>query len=179
MVFSVNFAKYLKASLLRSTSVWRLLFYNSYWLYTLQLHIAGNFQVAKSHWSGKNFIHIFKDFTDLDFFYTDFFHFLLRKMYGVLWAADLSQRRLNTMLLTNFKNSNSIVKFFQEAQARFLSFDGPTDYLHLSKNHWSWPGERPSSHLKVIKMWFGPIIKYLSEPFFADFCCWEGISRPK
>ena len=75
MVFTVNFAKYLKASFLRSTSVWRVLFYNSYWLYTLQLYIAGNFQVVKSHSSGKKIIHIFKDFTNLDFFCTDFFSF--------------------------------------------------------------------------------------------------------
>ena len=32
------------------------------------------------------------------------------------------------------------------------------------------------SHLKVTKMWFGPNIKYYSECFFAEFCCWEGIS---
>ena len=29
---------------------------------------------------------------------------------------------------------------------------------------------------KLLKMWFGPNIKYLSESFFADFCCQEGIS---
>ena len=58
-------------------------------------------------------------------------------------------------------------------------FDGPSNYLYLFKNHrqtFSWPGERPSSRFKVTKMWFGPNIKYLSEPFFTDFCCREGIS---
>ena len=62
---------------------------------------------------------------------------------------------------------------------RFLSFDGSTNNLYLFKNHqqtFSWPGERPSSHLKFNKMWFGPNTTYFSEPFFSDFCCREGIS---
>ena len=63
----------------------------------------------------------------------------------------LARRRLNTMLLTNFENLNSIVNIFVT-------------------------GERPSSDLKVIKIWFGPNIKYVSEPFFADFCCRQGIT---
>ena len=42
--------------------------------------------------------------------------------------------------------------------------------------NFSWPGKHPSSHLKVTKMWFGPNIKYLPEPFFANFCCREGMS---
>ena len=48
----------------------------------------------------------------------------------------------------------------------------------LFKNHrqtFSWPGERPSAHLRITKMWLGPNIKYLSEHFYADFCCREGI----
>ena len=36
-------------NILRNTSGWLLLFQNSFWLYTLQLYIAGNFQVVKSH----------------------------------------------------------------------------------------------------------------------------------
>ena len=40
----------------------------------------------------------------------------------------------------------------------------------------SWPAERPSSHLKVTEMWFGPKIKYLSGPFFPNLCCRESIS---
>ena len=56
----------------------------------------------------------------------------------------------------------------------FLVLTDPLIYLYLFQNHrqtFSWLGERPSSHLKVSKMWFGPNIKYLLEPFFADFCC--------
>ena len=44
---------------------------------TLQLCIAGNFQVVKKFSREKILFIDFKDFTDLDFFYTDiFFHFL-------------------------------------------------------------------------------------------------------
>ena len=57
----------------------------------------------------------------------------------------------------------------------FLSFCGPSNYLHLFLT-FSWPGESPSSHLKVTKMWFSAEIKYLLESFFADFGCREGIS---
>ena len=43
---------------------------------TLQLCIAGNFQVVKKFSREKILFIDFKDFTDLDFFYTDiFFHF--------------------------------------------------------------------------------------------------------
>ena len=53
--------------------------YNSRWLYTLQLYIAGNFQLLKSHYQGRKSSKYFKDFTDLDFFYTDiYFSFSLR-----------------------------------------------------------------------------------------------------
>ena len=55
---------------------------------------------------------------------------------------------------------------------RFLSFDGPSNYLYLFKNNrqaFSWSGEGPSSHIKVTKMRFVPNIKYFSEPFFVDF----------
>ena len=43
-------------------------------------------------------------------------------------------------------------------------------YLYLFKKHrqtFSSPGESPSSHVKVTKMWFGPNMKYLSEPLFG------------
>ena len=40
----------------------------------------------------------------------------------------------------------------------------------------SWSVERPSSHIKITKMGFGPITEYLSGHFFAGFCCREGIS---
>ena len=44
--------------------------------------------------------------------------------------------------------------------------------IYLFKNYpqtfW-WLGKHPSFHLKVTKIWFGPNIKYLLEPLFADF----------
>ena len=55
-----------------------------------------------------------------------------------------------------------------------LVLTDPLIYLYLFQNHrqtFSWLGERPSSHLKVNKMWFGPNIKYILEPFWGDFCC--------
>ena len=98
---------------------------------------------------------------------------LLSEQPTVLFA----RRHLNTMILTNFENLNSILNISQETQ--YLSLDGPSNYLYLFKNRQQaslWPGELSSSHLKVTKTWFGPNIKYLLETFFADFCCREGIS---
>ena len=83
----------------------------------------------------------------------------------------LARKHLNTMFLTNFKH------FSRNTQ--FLNFDGPSNYLHLFKNHqqtFPWSGERPSSHIKVTKILFAPNIKYLSESCFMDFCCPEVIS---
>ena len=121
----------------------------------------------------------FRDLTDLDIFYTDIvFHFLWQMpVYLVGYAKCMLYSEQSTVLLTHFENLDFISNIFQET--RFLSLDGPTNYLYLFKKHqqtFSWPGERPSSHLKVTKMWFGPNIKYRSEPFFAGFCCREGIS---
>ena len=65
---------------------------------------------------------------------------------------------------------------------RFLSIEGPSNYLYIRITDWHWgssgPEECPLSHLKVTKMWFGPNISehVHSEPFFADFYCREGIS---
>ena len=141
-------------------------------LLALYFAIIYNFQVVKSQVivREKNSSIYFKKFIDLDFFYTDiFFHFLLRKAYAVLSAANRFVGS-DTMLLTNFENLNSISNIFQET--RFLSFDNPTNYLHLFTNHrqtFPWLGERPSSHLKATKMRFAPNIKYLSEPFLRLF----------
>ena len=100
--------------------------------------------------------------------------------YAVLSAANLS-----VGLVTPKQNAFDQFWKFKfhfvhfPRNTRFLSFYGPINCLYLFKNHSqtsSWPGERPSCHLKVTKMWFGQNIKYLSEPFFANFCCREGIS---
>ena len=47
--FFCEFCKIFKNSFLQNTSRWILLFFNRCWLCTLQLYIAGNFQVMKSH----------------------------------------------------------------------------------------------------------------------------------
>ena len=104
-------------------------------LLALYFAIIYNFQVVKSQVivREKNSSIYFKKFIDLDFFYTDiFFHFLLRKAYAVLSAANRFVGS-DTMLLTNFENLNSTSNIFQET--RFLSFDKPTNYLHLFTNH--------------------------------------------
>ena len=63
--------------------------------------------------------------------------YLVGYAYGMLCSEQLfvllALRHLNTMLLTKFENLNSILNIFQETQ--FLSFNGPTNYLHLFKNH--------------------------------------------
>ena len=77
-------------------------------------------------------------------FFLSFFSFSLTnaclpcqlcKAYAVLWAANLfvGLKALNAMILINFENSNSISNIFQET--RFLSFDGPSNYLFLFQNH--------------------------------------------
>ena len=103
----------------------------------------------------------------------------LRKAYAVLWAA-------NRFVGSEKPNYNAFDQFWKikfhfihsPRNKRFLSFDRPSNYLYQFKNKWqafSWPVERLSSHLKVAKMWFGPNIKYLSEPFFAGSRCRKGI----
>ena len=90
----------------------------------------------------------------------------------------LAQRHPNTMILNNSENLNSILNIFQETHDFLVLTDPVIICICSSKNHrqtFSWPGERPSPHLKVINLWFGLNIKNLSEPFFADICCQEGI----
>ena len=95
--FLVNFARHLwiTASILQQL---------------LQLYIAGNFQVVKCISTEKNSSIYFKDFTDLDFFYTGifcliFFHDCLFTLPVTLYFKQptvlLARRNLNTFL-TNF-----------------------------------------------------------------------------
>ena len=90
---------------------------------------------------------------------------LLRTAYAVLWAANL-------FIGLETPEHNAFDQFW-----KFIFHN--TWFLGFFKNHqqtFSWPDEHPSPHLKVIKMWFGPSIKYLYEPFFVDFRCRNGIS---
>ena len=99
-------------------------------------------------------------------------------LYSEQPTVSLAWRHLNTMLLTKFKKFKFHFEHFPR-NTRDLSFDRSTYYLYLFTNHrqiFSWRGERSSSQLKVTKMWFGANIKYLSEPFFADFCYQEATS---
>ena len=131
----------------------------------------------------------FKNFTDLGFSYTDIFFCFLWQMpvCFVDYAKPILYSEQSTGLLA-WRNLNIAVEQFCKfkfhfeqfpGNTRFFSFGGPTNYFYLFKNHrqtFSWPGESPSSHLKVTKMWFGPNIKYISKTF-ADFCFREGISH--
>ena len=89
-------------------------------------------------------------------------------------GTELFQR-----LGSNFTGDRQLEVFYKKGVFKdFAIFTGKyLNYLFLLKNHrvtFSGPGERSSSHLKVTKVWFSPNIKYLTEPFFADFRCPEG-----
>ena len=74
-----------------------------------------------------------------------------RMLYSDQPTVLLARKHLKTMILTNFENLNSISNIFRETHD-FLVL---TDYLYLFKNNgpiFSWPEERPSSHLIVTKM---------------------------
>ena len=82
----------------------------------------------------------FKDFTDLDFLYADiFFIFSYAKcmLYSEQPTFLLARRHLNTMLLTNFKNLNSISNIFPETHD-FLVLTDPLIiciYLRTTDRH--------------------------------------------
>ena len=122
-----------------------------------------------------------KDFTDLNFFLSFLFFFFLHFVWQMpvclaSYAKCVLYPEQPTVLLTGWQHNDFEqfwkFKFHFEHFPRntlCLSFDGPSHYLYVFKNHqqtFSWPGERPSSHLKFTQMWFGPSSKYLSEPLF-------------
>ena len=110
----------------------------------------------------------FKNFTDLDFSYTGNFLWqmpvcLVDHAESILYSeqstALLAWKNLNTMLLNNFVNLNSISNIFQETHdflvlvtGNFLVF-----YFHLFKNHpqtFLWPGESQWWSLFFVKPQF-------------------------
>ena len=107
------------------------------------------------------------------------------KAWVLLWTAnyfvDLETPKHNAyhLINKNFEYLNSISNIFHKTQ--FLNVDGLSNYLYLfkqepafKKNHWrtfSWPREPPSSHLKINKVRFSLVIKYLLGLFLADFYC--------
>ena len=55
-----------------------------------------------------------------------------RMLYSEQPTVLLARRHLKTMLLINFENVNSILNIFQETHE---SFERPSNYLYLFKNH--------------------------------------------
>ena len=88
----------------------------------------------------------------------------------------LAQTHLNIMLLTNFENLNSIPNVFQETH-NFLVLTDPLIiciYLRTTDRRFRDPGNVSHLTSKLLKCDLVQI-KYLSEPFFTNFCCREGI----
>ena len=75
-------------------------------------------------------------------------------------------------LLTYFENLNSISNIFRETHYFLVLKDPLIICIYLFKNRrrtfW-WPGERPSSHLKVTKMCFGRNINTFQNPSLRIF----------
>ena len=120
-------------------------------IYSLQL---GSGEKKKKH--QQKFIHIFHRFYRFRFLLHKYlfliFYYAKRMLISEQPTVLFARRHLNTMILTNFENLNSILNISQETQ--YLSLDGPSNYLYLFKNRQQaslWPGELSSSHLKVTK----------------------------
>ena len=89
----------------------------------------------------------FKDFSQLDFFYTDnFFSFSLTnaclpcrlcKPYDVLWAVNhfVASETPKRNAFNQFWKCKFHFKYFPR-NSWFISFVGPANYLYLFKNHW-------------------------------------------
>ena len=78
-----EFCKIFKKPFLKNTTRWMLLFCDSCWLYSLQLYIAGNFPVVKSHWSGKKLHPYISKILQIWISFTYFFHFWQMRVYLV------------------------------------------------------------------------------------------------
>ena len=128
------FARCLRTPFLQSTSGWLLVFYNCRWVYILQVNIAGNFQVERSHHSGKKIVHIFRGFYRFRHFFTKIFSFIFsytkRMLYFEQTTVSLDWRHLNTILFDQFWKFKFHFENFPR-NTSFLSFAGPTNYLHL------------------------------------------------
>ena len=102
-------------------------------LLTLYFVIIYSWQVSNSEKTSvgkKNLIHVSQGF------YRFIFLLHMQSICCILSSQDfLVWRHLNTMLLTNFENLNSISKIFLPRKTQFLSFDRPSNYLYLFKNH--------------------------------------------
>ena len=151
------FARCLRTLFLQSTSGWLLVFYNCRWVYILQVNIAGNFQVERSHHSGKKIVHIFRGFYRFRHFFTKIFSIIFSYTKHMLCSeqttVSLDWRHLNTILLTNFENLNSISNIFQET-LHFLVLTDPRIiciYLRTSDRHFRHQGNVRHSASELLK----------------------------
>ena len=133
MDFLVNFARYLWMTASIPQQLLALYFIV---IYIRQLSSSERSLVGK-----KNSSIYFKDFTDLDFFYTIFvrllwempvylFGYAKRILYCTQPTILLAWRYLKTMLLTNFENLNSISNTSQETR-NFLVLKDPVINIYL------------------------------------------------
>ena len=88
----------------------------------------------------------------------------LRKAYTVLWTANsfvVSENPKHNAFDLFWKNLNSNSNIFQETHDFLVWTDTLIIWIYsrTTDRTFSWPGERPSSHLKVTKMWLGANIK--------------------
>ena len=77
-----------------------------------------------------------------------------------------SQKYLKNLAVSWFLETQWLFTFSKEATSLSFFVKDPSGCLH----------NQGSSILKIIKMRFGLFIRYFSRPFFADSCCWKGIS---
>ena len=143
--------EFLRAPSLQKTSGWLLLFYNSCWVYNLQY--SWQFSSSEKSLVGKKIIlrrfFLFSiSLTNASLFYQ------LRKVYTILWA---DKRFVGFWPILKISIPFQTHDFFILTDPLFICI-----YLRITDRTttFPWPGERPSSHLKVTKMWFGANIKY-------------------
>ena len=131
-------------------------------LLALYFALIYSWQLSSSETSsvGKKIIYIFKGFYRFRFtLHKYFFPFSLTNSFGYVKRMPyseqptilLARRHPNTMFLTDFENLIRFRTYFKST--RFLTFDKPTNYLYLFKNHrqtFLWIGKRPSPHLKLV-----------------------------
>ena len=107
-----------------------------------------------------------KYFTDLDFFFSNFFSCFFIFFDKCLFTLSVTQSVCCNLSSQPFccletPKHNTFDQFWKfkshfehfPRNTRLLSFEGPSNYLYLFKNYrqtFSWPGERPSS-LKLLK----------------------------
>ena len=118
-----------------------------------------------------------------------FFHFLWQMLFYLVDYAKcmlhsekltilLARRHLNRMLLINFENLNSISNMSQETH-NFLVFMDPVIIcicLISTDKHFHDQGNVRHPTSKLLKYDLIQILNNLSQHFFVNFCCREGIS---